>query len=144
MQVWLALIPLSLALAWQDWKSQQVNIVLAIITVFTLALSAQHVYQSLWVFGFLWLYRYFRKAKPNTFQETPSLKSKEHSIQLIDIALFSLGAGYFSINYFSAYCLLTAIVLVILAKITHKKKLPFMVAWTMGFWGTYFFKIIMD
>ncbi len=125
---WLPLIPLSLILAWQDWKSRQVNVVLALVTLMILALGIHHVYQSLWVFGVLWLYRYFRK----------------NSIHFIDVALFSLGAGYFSIIYFSAYCLLTSITLVVLFKITHEQKLPFILAWAIGFWGTYFLRTYIN
>ena len=164
-----ALIPLSLTLAWQDWKSQQVNVVLALVTLMILALGIHHVYQSLWVFGVLWVYRYFRKNIPDGFQDvgrrssvedrsvqivhedrrcddrrTSSLKSEGYSIQLVDIALFSFGAGYFSIACFSAYCLLTAIALVVLVKITRKQRLPFIVAWTIGFWGTYFLKMCIN
>lgn len=127
MESWLALT-LSLALAWQDWKSRHVNIVLAVITLVTLALGIHHFYQSLWVFCVLWIYQHFRK----------------NSIQLIDIALFSLSAGHFSMNDFSMYCLITAFSLGILAKITYEKKLPFIVAWVIGFWGTYFFKICIN
>lgn len=115
------LLSLSLVLAWQDWKSRQVNLIVAIATLIILALEAYHLYQSLWVFCVLWIYQQLRK----------------HSIHLIDIALFSLGAGYFSMNYFPAYCLLTAIFLIILAKISHEKRLPFIVAWVIGFWVIY-------
>ena len=121
---WLLFVPLSFVLAWQDWKSRHVNVVLALITLIILALSAHHFYQSLWIFSLLWLHQYFRK----------------NSIQLIDIALFSLGAGYFSIVYLPAYCLITAITLVALFKLTQKDELPFVAAWVTGFWGTYFLK----
>lgn len=122
------LIPLSSVLAWQDLKSRQVNFIAAVATLIILALGIHHFYQSLWVFGVLWTYHHFRK----------------NSIHLIDIALFSLGAGYFSIAYFSAYCLLTAISLVILSKITHQKRLPFVVAWAIGFWATYFLRACIN
>ena len=79
--IFFALISLSLSLAWQDWKSKQVNLVLAIITVTILALHTHYPHHSFFIFGILWIYQRVRK----------------NSIQLIDIALFSLGAGYFSI-----------------------------------------------
>jgi hypothetical protein len=74
------------------------------------------------------MYQYFRK----------------NSIQLIDIALFSLGAGCFSIAFLPLYCLITALALIILFKFTQKYKLPFIVAWAVGFWGTCFLKLYVN
>lgn len=118
--IWIIQLPLSIALGWQDWKSRHVNLIFAIITTFTLILDIHYFYQTLWVLSILLFYQYIRKG----------------SIQPIDIVLFSLGAGYFSNVLLPAYCLLTALALVIVAKAIRKQKLPFIVAWIVGFWGT--------
>jgi hypothetical protein len=122
------LIPLSSALAWQDLKSRQVNLIMAVVTLVILGLGICHIDQSLWIFCVLWLYRYFRK----------------NSVHFIDITLFSLGAGYFSHIYLPTYCLLTAISLAILSKIIYEPKLPFIVAWAIGFWATYFLRTCIN
>jgi len=113
---------LTFVLAWQDWKSRQVNLVMAVVTALVFAIYTRYFYQAVFVFSLLWMYRCFRK----------------NSIQLIDIALFSLGAGCISTALLPIYCLLTAIALVALFKLSEQQKLPFVVAWAIGFWGTYF------
>ena len=117
-----SLVPLTFVLAWQDWKSRQVNLVMALVTALVFAIYTRYFYQAVFVFSLLWMYRCFRK----------------NSIQLIDIALFSLGAGCISTALLPIYCLLTAIALVALFKLSEQQKLPFVVAWAIGFWGTYF------
>lgn len=125
--IWIALLPLSVILAWQDWKSRHVNLIIAVVTLIILALGICHLDQCLWIFCILWLYRYFRK----------------NSIHFIDIALFSLGAGYFSNFLLPAYCLLTALALILIAKVIDKQKLPFIVAWIGGFWGTQIIELFL-
>ena len=117
-----SLVPLTFVLAWQDWKSRQVNLVMAVVTALVFAIYTRYFYQAVFVFSLLWMYRCFRK----------------NSIQLIDIALFSLGAGCISTALLPIYCLLTAIALVALFKLSEQQKLPFVVVWAIGFWGTYF------
>jgi len=122
------LVPLTFVLAWQDWKSKQVNLVLAITTVIILALHTHYPHHSFFMFGILWIYQRVRK----------------NSIQLIDIALFSLGAGYFSILFLPAYCLITAISLIMVFKIKQELNLPFIASWIIGFWGTYILKLYVN
>ena len=122
-----SLVPLTFVLAWQDWKSRQVNLVAAFVTVLVLVLYISYFYQAVFVFSMLWMYRYFRK----------------YSIQLIDIALFSLGAGCIPTPSLPIYCLLTATALVALFKLSQQQKLPFVVAWVIGFWGGYLLNLFI-
>ncbi len=122
-----SLVPLTFVLAWQDWKSRQVNLVAAFVTVLVLVLYISYFYQAVFVFSMLWMYRYFRK----------------YSIQLIDIALFSLGAGCTSTPLLPIYCLLTAFALVVLFKLSQQQKLAFVVAWAIGFWGGYILNLFI-
>jgi hypothetical protein len=101
-----------------------VNLVAAFVTVLVLVLYISYFYQVFFVFSLLWIYRYFRK----------------NSIQFIDVALFSLGAGSFSFEFLPVYCLLTAMALIVISWFSQGDKLPFMVAWVIGFWGTYSLK----
>lgn len=105
-------------LASQDWRYQKVNLYLALFTVSILACGVGDLWLSLVIFGFLWLYRQVRP----------------HSIQLLDVIVFSLGAGYFSVAAFVMYCLITAGGLFIMSKFKDRE-LPFLVAWVIGFWA---------
>ena len=122
-----SLVPLTFVLALQDWKSRQVNLVVAIVTCIVLAIYTRYFHHVFFVFSLLWLYSHFRK----------------NSIQIIDIALFSLGAGCISTALLPIYCLLTAISLVALFKLSQQQKLPFVVAWSIGFWGSYILNLFI-
>ena len=122
-----SLAPLTFVLALQDWKSRQVNLVMALVTALVFAIYTRYFYQAVFVFSLLWMYRCFRK----------------NSIQLIDIALFSLGAGCIATTLLPIYCLLTAIALVVLFKLSQQQKLPFVVAWAIGFWGSYILNLFI-
>lgn len=115
------LLPLTVLLAWQDWKERLLNVGTILATLIALTLNIHYPFHVLGIFCFLWGYRYFRK----------------NSIQLVDIVLFSFGAGCFAINFLPVYCMITAGVLVVIFKTTQTQKLPFVVAWAIGFWGTY-------
>jgi hypothetical protein len=122
-----SLVPLTFVLAWQDWKSRQVNLVMALVTALVFVIYTRYFYQAVFVFSLVWMYRYFRK----------------NSIQLIDITLFSLGAGCIATTLLPIYCLLTAIALVVLFKLSQQQKLPFVVAWALGFWGSYILNLFI-
>ena len=114
------LIPLTAVLAFQDWRWQRVNLWAALLTIGVLAIGVGDVYLPLAVFGILWMYQ---RVRPG-------------SIQIVDIVIFSLGAGYFTLPIFSVYCLVTAAVLFVLSKI-KEGQLPFLVAWSIGFWAAF-------
>jgi len=116
------LLPLTALLAWKDWKGRQVNAGTAIATLIALALGAYYFSHIVGMLCILGTYRYFRK----------------NSIQPIDIAVFSFGTGYFSLEFLPVYCLITALVLVFMFKFTKESRLPFMCAWAVGFWTAYF------
>ncbi len=113
------LIPLTIGLVIQDWRWQRVDLSVAMLAIGVLAIGVSNGYLALAVFSILWLYQRFRPG----------------SVQMIDIAIFGLGAGYFAIPIFSVYCLVTAIVLLALNKL-KAGRLPFLVAWAVGFWTT--------
>lgn len=128
MPFWLLLLPLTILLAWQDWKARQVNAGVVLATLLSLILNIQYFSHVLGVFCILWIYKYFRK----------------NSIQIVDIALFSAGAGCFSLTFLSAYCIITAFILAIIFRAILIKKLPFLTAWVMGFWVTYFMQFCLN
>lgn len=111
------LMPLTLMLAFQDWRSNSVNLWLALLSLVLLAFGIKNLNLSIVVFSVLLAYGYLRPGR----------------IQFVDIAIFSIGAGYFNLQFFSVYCLVTASALLILSKI-KEPQLPFLVAWAIGFW----------
>lgn len=113
------LAPLTLVLAIQDWKSQKVNLWVAILSLVLLAIFVNNAYLAIITFSVLLLYKRIRPG----------------SIQLIDIAFFSAGAGFFALPFFSIYCLITAGILWVLSTI-KKTQIPFLVAWWISFWIT--------
>lgn len=117
-----ALIFMTSLLMWQDWKERQVNIYIVLIAIVALSFKLSHPLHSLGGFCLLELYRFFRKG----------------SIQPIDNILFSVGAGCFSLSLLPFYYILTAVALVGISKVTSEQKLPFLTAWAVGFWGTFF------
>ena len=113
------LVPVTFVLAVQDWRSQKVNLWLAILCLGLLTLKIENLSLTFIVLSLLMIYRYCRSDR----------------IQLIDVAIFSFGAGYFSVQFFSIYCLVVAGILWILSKV-KENQLPFLVAWAIGFWLT--------
>lgn len=124
----LLLLPLTTLLAWQDWKSRQVNVGTVIATLIALVFNTYYSFHIVGVFSILWAYRCFRK----------------NSIQWVDIFLFSFGAGCFEIIFLPIYCVSTALALVAVQKITQTQKLPFVTAWAISFWWTYFIKLCVN
>lgn len=120
--IWPPLILACSALAWQDWKTRQVNVVLSLITAGLLIAGMSHFLQAGLIFFTLVIYKYIRK----------------NTIQPIDIILFSLGAGHFPQVFLTLYTLSTAALLLIFFKITKDEKIPFITAWAMGFFVTVF------
>ncbi len=114
------LVPLTLVLAFQDWRSNSVNLWVALLGLIVLALGIKNLNLSIVVFSILLAYRHLRPGR----------------IQFVDIATFSLGAGYFNLQFFLVYCLVTAAFLLGLSKL-KKVQLPFLVAWMAGFWITF-------
>lgn len=112
------LAPLTLVLAIQDCRSQKVNLWVAILSLGFLAILVNNAYLAIITFSILLFYK---RIRPN-------------SIQLIDIAFFSIGAGFFALHFFSIYCLITAGILLVLSAL-KKPQLPFMVAWWFSFWS---------
>ena len=125
---WAYLLPLTALLAWQDFKERQVNAGTAIATLIALALGAYYFSHIAGMLCILGAYRCFRK----------------NSIQPIDIAVFSFGAGYFSLEFLSVYCLITALVLAFMFKVTKEPKLPFVFAWALAFWAAYFLHLTLE
>lgn len=113
------LVPLTLVLALQDWRAQKVNLWIALLQLVLLITCVKSIYLSVATFGILFIYKNIRPS----------------SIQLIDVAFFSVGAGFFELQFFPIYCFVTAGVLLILNKIKNPQ-LPFLVAWGIGFWVT--------
>lgn len=113
------LAPLTLVLAIQDWRSQKVNLWVAILSLGFLAILVNNAYLAIITFSILLFYKRIRPG----------------SIQLIDIAFFSAGGGFFALHFFSIYCLITAGILLVLSKL-KKTQLPFLVAWALSFWLT--------
>ncbi len=116
------LVPLTLVLAFQDWRSNTVNLWLALLSLVVLAFGIENLNLSIIVLGVLLAYRHLRPG----------------CVQFIDIAIFSIGAGYFNLQFFAVYCFITAIALLALSKI-KEPHLPFLVAWMVGFWITFIF-----
>lgn len=114
------LVPLTLALAFQDWRSNSVNLWVALLSLIVLALGIENLNLSIIVLSVLLAYCYLRPGR----------------IQFIDIAIFSIGAGYFNLQFFAVYCLVIAAILLGLSKI-KEPQLPFLVAWMVGFWITF-------
>ncbi len=113
------LIPITVVLAFQDWRWRRVNLWLSLLNLAVLAVGVKNIYLAIAMFTLLYGYLLFRPGR----------------IQIIDIATFSLGAGYFTLPIFSFYCLITSIALLVIS-ILKKEQLPFLVAWAIGFWFT--------
>ena len=113
------LVPVTFILAVQDWRSQKVNLLLAILSLGLLTLEIENLGLTFVVLSVLLIYQYCRPD----------------CIQLIDIIIFSFAAGCFALQFFSIYCLVVAEILWVLSKV-KEPHLPFLVAWAIGFWLT--------
>ena len=111
------LFPLTVILAWQDWRFHRVNLILSLCVIGLLAIVATNIILPSVSLGILCIYKQFRKE----------------SIQFIDIVIFIIGSGCFDLPIFSIYCLIISIVLVVLNKF-KAGQLPFLLAWAIGFW----------
>lgn len=104
-------------IAWKDWQERCVHIIVAFLALAGLSFNVLCFLRTFYSFSFLFIYQYFRK----------------NTIQLVDIAFFSVGAGCLPCNMFPAYCVTTAISLLVISKIVNGKRLPFMTAWAFSF-----------
>lgn len=120
--LWLVLLMLSVALAWQDFQYLKVNRILAYLTCAIFALgfataSCESIAMCLLVLIVLLVYKKFRPL----------------SVQKIDIAFTSLGILWTDFAMLTYYFFIIALFLWLLKVVLKQTKLPFLTAWFFGF-----------